>query len=143
MKKRTIAVLAVSVAVVFSALVLVLSSSPKSHEEPQARVPITLGGWVPPNLDPKPAGNATWTLQFPTAAADLAGPPVNEPHIVLNVGRPAPIHTIKLSAEPAGTLKVWATVLDDRDKEEVILVGEGTGPEVEMVVPWRFARKRI
>jgi hypothetical protein len=141
MKKRMVVAVAVGVAVGFSALVLLLSSKPAAPPAPPG--PATLSGWIPPSLDPKPAGTGSWTFQYPTLARDLAVPPVNQPHILLNLGRPMPIHALKVAAEPPGTFKIWATVLDDKGKEEIVLLGEGAGPGMEMVIPWKSARRPV
>ena len=139
MKKKIAVVAAGCVAVLAAVAVMSCSKAP----EPQApQHEPALSGWVPTSLDPKRAGKGTWTVEVPYDN-DLPTEPVKEPHIVLTFGYPVTIHTLKLSSGQGGTFKAWATLVDDAGREEVVPVGEGAGPGVEMVIPWRHARKRI
>ena len=115
----------------------------KAPAIPQQRFKPALGGWIPPSLDPKPAGVSTWRFEFPTETKALPIAPLNEPHIVLNLGRPMPIRSLRLEAEPGAAFKAWITLLEDDGKERLVPLGEAKGADVELVVPPMAAEQRV
>src|SRR5689334_20814057 len=102
MKRRTALIAAATVAVI-AAIAFVLTGKPLEVAVPDAKP--ALGGWLPPSLDPKPVAADAWSLAFPDDVKLLPVAPVNEPHVRLNLGRPLPIHSLRLGAYPSGAFK--------------------------------------
>ena len=140
MTRRT-ALIAAACLAGFAALGTLLVA--KSPTAPQLRYKPALGGWIPPSLDPKPAGTSAWRFEYPTDPATLPVAPVNEPHVVLNLGRPLPLRSVRLAAEPGAAYKAWINWVGEGGTESILPLGEAKGAEVEMQIPAKAANRPI
>lgn len=102
--------------------------------------------WMPVAEAPVRPRPGEWTFAFPFDRRRWLNMPVGLPHILLSFDRPVPLRSVRVSAQGASGIRVWASTLDPAEgfeEREPRVLGRIEGERGSLDVPANLREARF